>query len=47
MDLGKVPFNFFPVSEFVTANFLYVKSMKDLELKVLDYAMVKETMDGL
>lgn len=46
LDLGKVVPNFLPASEFVTTNMQYLKGMKELELKVLDYSMLKETMNA-
>ena len=45
LDLGKSIPNFFPASTFVATNLKYLRSLKGLEMKVLDYAMTKETMD--
>lgn len=45
LDLGKIIPDFFPASTSVATNLKYLRSMKGLELKVLDYAMTKETMD--
>ena len=47
LGLGKVVPNFLPAFEFVTTNMQYLRGMKELELKVLDYSMLKETMDEL
>lgn len=46
LDLCKEATNFVLTSEFFTTNFQYTKGMKELELKVLDYSMLKKTMDG-
>jgi hypothetical protein len=45
LDLGKSIPDFFPASAFVSTNLKYLRSLKGLEMKVLDYAMTKETMD--
>jgi hypothetical protein len=45
LDLGKTIPDFFPASAFVATNLKYLRSLKGLEMKVLDYAMTKETMD--